>query len=208
MRLKRYIDEQIGGGTVGIIPDSAVILDYPELRQYGSYDCGALALQSVLIYYGMDINETTVIQQLGTTEENGTPVPNMIAGAKFYGLEVEARNGMTIRDLRNAINQEHPTIITLQAWADYDKRHSHGWTYKDRWDEGHYVVAIGYDDSKIYFQDPSDPRRTWLSNDVLDERWHDEDEPGSRKYEHWGMTCMGAPIYRSNQMVFMETRRR
>ena len=208
MRLKKFLKEQIGGGTVGVIPETAVMLDYPELRQFGSYDCGALAIQSVLIYYGMDINETTVVDQLGTTEESGTPVPNMIAGAEFYGLETDARQGMTIDDLKRAIDGEYPTIITLQAWADYDKRHAHGWSYKEKWDEGHYVVAIGYDDKKIYFQDPSDPRRTWLSYAVLDERWHDQDSPGGTKYEHWGMTCKGAPMFRSNQMVFMEKRKR
>lgn len=108
MRLKKFLKEQvvdIGGGAVGVIPNDAYVLDFPELRQVGSYDCGALALQSVLVYYGMDINEETVTKQLGTTRAHGTPIKNMIAGAEYYGLDIEARTNMTIKDLITNIDK-------------------------------------------------------------------------------------------------------
>ena len=204
MRLKKFISEQqIGGGAVGIIPDTVTILDFPELRQSYDYDCGALSLQSVLVYYGLDMREEMVMKQLGSSEAHGTPITMMIAGATYYGIDVDTRNDLTIDDLKNSIDNGWPVIIALQAWADYDRRHEPNFSYNDIWNEGHYVVAIGYDDQKIYFEDPSDPRRTWLSYPLLNDRWHDQDDTGE-KYIHWGMICRGSPIFRSNQMVYME----
>ena len=191
--------------VIGIIPSRVKLLDFPELRQTFMYDCGALSLQSVLVYYGLDINESSVMQRLGTTEKSGTSIENMITGAKSYGIEVVHKVGMSIEDLKSSINCGYPTIISLQAWVSEERlRKEPNFSYKDVYDEGHYVVCIGYDDQdlKVYFEDPADPRRTWLSWDTLSERWHDQDDNG-KKYERWGMTCIASPVFRRNQVVFM-----
>lgn len=44
---------------------------------------------------------------------------------------------------------------------------------QDDWDDGHYVVVIGFDRTRVYFEEPSlDGRRGWLSHQELLDRWH------------------------------------
>jgi len=202
MRLKNYLTEQ------DMVPKDAKILNYPEFRQVYTWDCGANALQTVLIYYGIDVREKTLMNQLGTTSEHGTPVINMveiIKGAEYYGLEAEDKDDMTIDDLKHAIDNGWPTIIAIQAYMDKDDQDEHAIEYKNNWNEGHYVVVIGYDDKNIYFEDPSDTKRTFLSYDEFNDRWHDMDDDG-KKYEHWGIICKGKPSFKSNAITYLESK--
>lgn len=40
-------------------------------------------------------------------------------------------------------------IVAIQAWAE------EGVDYNNDWDDGHYVVVIGYDSDNMFFMDPS-----------------------------------------------------
>jgi hypothetical protein len=44
-----------------------------------------------------------------------------------------------------------PPMVCLQAWSE----DSDGLTWRERWEDGHYVVVIGYDNENLYFMDPS-----------------------------------------------------
>jgi predicted double-glycine peptidase len=58
-------------------------------------------------------------------------------------------------------------------------------SYAEEWDSGHWVVAIGYDDDKVYFEDPWIPHaRAYLTWDELDDRWHDLDYDNSKVYRY------------------------
>jgi len=79
-----------------------------------------------------------------------------------------SKEGMTIDELKDYLDEEKPVICNIQAWGEPK--------YYKTADSGHYVVAIGYDDEKIYFEDPSiDEHRGYLSYKDFDKRWHDKE---------------------------------
>lgn len=174
------------------------ILTFPELRQVYSFDCGANALQSILTYYGYDIREEEIMRMAGTTEENGTSPSGLMSVAKKYGIPNEFHENLTIDFLKKCIDNGFPVIISLQAWVDDPDRID----WNNTWDEGHYVIAIGYDNRRIYFEDPSSTKRTSLTFEELDERWHDIEEDG-KKYYHHGIIFKGIPKYRYNDIEHM-----
>jgi len=61
---------------------------------------------------------------------------------------------MRADDLRQAIDDGHPTLVTLQAYRESNR------PYRELWDDGHWVVAIGHDKRQILFEDPSAFHRT------------------------------------------------
>lgn len=74
--------------------------------------------------------------------------------------------------------------------------------WKNDWTDGHYVVAIGYDRGKIYFEDPYAYERTFLSFRELNDRWHDV--AGGNIYNHFGIALYGkAPKFKSRRMIHM-----
>ena len=88
---------------------------------------------------------------------------------------------MSVEDVILKIKRQQPVILVLQAWTDMRRVN-----WKHDWVDGHYVVAIGYDDKHIYFEDPSSFMRTYLSFKELDERWHDVDAH-NKKIDHVGV---------------------
>lgn len=158
-------------------------LKFPELRQVYHWDCGANAIQSVLVYYGFDIRED-VIMELANTNKRGTPIKGINIVAKKYNLSIKSGK-MTIDDVKKYIDKKTPVILLVQAWT---KTKNVNW--ENDWVNGHYVVAIGYDSKKIYFEDPSACSRTYLSYDELQKRWHDIDDNG-KKYINWGVAIFG-----------------
>src|SRR3989338_4435827 len=144
------------------------ILDFPILRQTYDYDCGAKATEAVLGYYGLDIREEKIIKIAKTTKE-GTPINGIKKVAKKYNLKCKAKE-MNIEEIKDCINKNIPVILLLQAWTEKKKPN-----WKEDWVDGHYVVVIGYDKKKMYFEDPSSILRTYLNLKELKDRWHDED---------------------------------
>jgi uncharacterized protein YvpB len=71
--------------------------------------------------------------------------------------------------------------LRLQAWSLENKT-----DWKTDWENGHYVIAIGYDDKKIYFEDPWCATRSFLKYQELIDRWHDVDTDG-KKYVNLGI---------------------
>jgi predicted double-glycine peptidase len=76
-----------------------------------------------------------------------------------------------------------PVILILQAWAEKTNV-----DWENDWIDGHYVVAIGFDEKNIYFEDPSSVLRTYLSFEELKKRWHDADTNG-KKYINYGIVA-------------------
>jgi predicted double-glycine peptidase len=173
-----------------------VLLEFPELRQAFEYDCGANALQSVLAYYGIELSEELLIKE-AKTSHSGTAVINVAKTAKNHGLKVVSRK-MTTEDIKKYLNEKIPVIVLLQAWSG---KKNPDWV-KDWWD-GHYVVAIGFDTSKIYFEDPYAFKRAFLTCQELEDRWHAI--VWGKKYVNRGIAIYGEnPLYRSRGMVHMD----
>jgi predicted double-glycine peptidase len=173
------------------------VLDFPSIRQTFKWDCGANVVQSVLEYYGIDQREESVIKSAGT-DQSGTSVVGIRRAVKKFGLK-EVAGEMTVDDIKKYINKKIPVIIPLQAWTNKKKVN-----WEENWSDGHYAVAIGYDQKKIYFEDPSSFNRTYLTYSELNKRWHDEGMDG-KKYINWGIAVFGKkPAYNSRKIKHMD----
>ena len=161
-----------------------VMLEFPELRQTFNYDCGASVLESVLVYYGENVREDYLVKNANTNKNDGIFVENIVKTFRSFHLKTVHRE-MTLTDVKKYLRNHVPVVLVLQAWTDKEKV-----DWKHDWEDGHYVVAIGYDQEKIYFEDPSSFERAYLTFEELRKRWHDIDVNG-KKYYNYGIAAYG-----------------
>jgi predicted double-glycine peptidase len=173
------------------------ILDFPELRQTYDYDCGACALQAVLAYYGIERFEGELIKSAKTSKTTGTTIPNLLRLLKASKLKYDSRS-MSPAEAREYIVQGIPVILLLQAWSDKKKK-----DYSSSMRDGHYVVAIGFDDARIIFEDPYVLKRTFLTDQELIKRWHGH--AGGKPILNHGIAVYGKKsTYRPKQTIRMK----
>lgn len=185
--------------TVPASNTTVTILDFPENRQVFDFDCGSNAFQSILTYFGYDIREDKLMGLLKTDKDLGTETHAIVSAAKRYELAtLEGR--FTINDLKVCINKGWPVLICLQAWAEDSTV-----DLSKSWDDGHYVICIGYTSDKIIFEDPSSVERTYLTFKELDDRWHDIGLTPDQKLDHWGCVFYGKkPKFQLGRIVHMD----
>ena len=71
--------------------------------------------------------------------------------------------------LQSILSSGVPVILLLQAWKDDSTP-----PYPIDWDDGHFVVAVGFDSKYIYFEDPWIlGSLTYMTKSELLTRWHD-----------------------------------
>ena len=170
------------------------ILNIVDVRQGTTYSCGTACVQAILNYYGIDKREDALIKQLGTTEDDGTSPEQIIAGLKSYGLTATMKEHSTLDDLRENLRNKIPTIVDIQAWLeDYPPR-----DWSTNWEDGHYVIVIGMDDTNVYFEDPSLLGTSgYLPHAEFIARWHDyEGDPpccdaNDKTYTHLSISVKG-----------------
>lgn len=156
----------------------AIKVHLPNVNQTTEYTCGAAALRAVGSYFGINWDEEKYADLLKTNPKHGTDPNSIVSAARALGLRVSARQNMTLDTLKMWLERGIPVICALQAWGDEEQYTKEG--------NGHFVVAIGYDKEKIYFEDPSlTKERGFLSCDDFMMRWHDKDSRG-RKYVRFG----------------------
>jgi hypothetical protein len=91
---------------------------------------------------------------------------------------------MTDRQLARCLDRGRPVVIMLQAWPATPPLTG----FRDVWDTGHWVVAIGHDARGVYFADPSlEGARGFLSHEALAERWHDVEGAEERHTHRYGV---------------------
>ena len=143
-------------------------LNLPDVKQSYDYDCGAKAVQAVLSYYSIKTKESDLIDQLGTNEKNGTDISSIKKVLKTYDLDVEMGQ-LSIEKLKESLDKNYPVIILLQSYPTKETKKD----WKNTNKNGHYVIAIGYDDDTFTFEDPWVYKRVKISNENLLARWHD-----------------------------------
>ncbi len=163
------------------------MIDLPSGRQAFDFDCGAKALQLVIAYYGIDTREDDLMQQLKCSSR-GTPVKNMISFAEKLGFKVISKCDFSLDEVKQYIDKKQPVIVLLQAWAE---KYMTMYDWRDSYDNGHYVVIVGYFDNIIVFEDPASFRKTWLTEEEFLTRWHDRDPETKAKLERFGMVLTG-----------------
>lgn len=165
-------------------------------RQTYDFDCGASALQVVMEYYGVEMRNDRIRKAL-KTDENGTSYVDMKALAEKHGFTVFAQDNVTLEQLKKFIDDGYPVIVLVQAWAE---RYMTLPEWRKNYEDGHYVVAIGYQDNTIVFEDPSSCRRTWLTEREFLARWHDFDPKLGKKLENFVMVLMGRkPVIKASE---------
>ena len=184
--------------------EKSKLIRLPLCRQSHNFTCGVSCVSSVLRYagYDFDTREDRLFLELGSTPENGTNYMKIVEylesvrldsspdkpvfSTKVISLDYDNSNQKTndndglLREIRTALDDNHPIICAIQAWkddADYSSRSE---------EDGHYVVLIGYskgnDGYLYYFMDPSTSGSyTYLTEDEFILRWHDSLEGKSKR---------------------------
>jgi len=97
------------------------------------------------------------------------------------GYTVSISKNMQVAELKHQLDLGLPVLCLIQAWPERQV------DYQKDWDDGHYVVAVGYDETRIYFMDPSTlGNYTFIPNQEFIDRWHDTD--GKERLVRFGMT--------------------
>lgn len=162
------------------IPKKAIMIDLPNATQVTDYTCGASALLAICSYFGVGPEDEWDFEQEMAMPATGADPIHITTAAKKYGLEVKEYRPMTIKQLEKCLDKGRPVILMLQAWGDGN--------YDDVWTDGHYVVAIGYDDERIYVEDPSiHGSRGYVTRDELEARWHDVEGEHDHHTERLGI---------------------
>lgn len=132
----------------GSILDADVFIDMPNLRQYGTYSCGATCVQMIINWikpYEGDIDLTAYEEELGTTEEAGTPPRNILHYFEKNNIAVSAKEKQTTKELVTALNVKHPILMCIQAWSSAEDGNynvddpANPATYLT---EGHWVMSL------------------------------------------------------------------
>jgi len=169
------------------------LIKIPMVRQPNDYSCGACCVQSILSYYGRELDQKTLEKDTNTSKEAGADHRDIIKCFKSKGLEVELQKGMLLSDLQLFIDEEVPVIVMIQAWAKNPTDLEKGWN------NGHYVVVIGYDENNIYCMDPSVlGNYAYLKRDEFLKRWHDQDM--DIKLRQAGIIVKGVKMYDADRV--------
>lgn len=154
------------------------LVPVPIISQSAPWTCGPAALMATMVYFGVyDEAESRLDRELGATPEDGTPVRSIVAAARRFGLQADARTGLSLAALARELASGAVVIVALQAWAAAEIA-----DWRADWEDGHYVVVVGVTAERVYVMDPS--VRTgyaYLPRDQFLDRWHDYDREGDRK---------------------------
>jgi predicted double-glycine peptidase len=163
------------------IPGGAVRIPLPDTFQQTDWTCGAAAVRAICGYFGCGpATERQYKREMSIPHEGADP-EHLMWGFVRYGLEFRAYHPMTLAQLKASVRRRRPVVLMLQAWGTIGKTEEPRKSYKRIWRDGHWVVAIGYDRSGVYFEDPSiQGSRGFLDYAELEERWHD----WGPRYEH------------------------
>jgi len=173
------------------------LIEIPKTRQATGYTCGVAAVQSVLYYNGIARRQDELEAQLGSGPQHGTNNKNMIQVLEEYGIKTTMCHNMSIDDIVEIIERGGVVICLMQAWHG-DEYHD----YTEEWEDGHYVVATGYDDERLYFMDPSTiDNYTYIEKEEFLTRWHDYDE--DQRYYNAGIVIENDPKYDSKAFLKM-----
>jgi len=156
------------------IPERAIRIQVPDVRQRTDWSCGASALQAVAGYFGVGpAEEAEFARDIGIDPRIGAHPDSIEQAARGYGLQVLQQAEMSYEALRSLLDQGRPVLLMIQAWGN-PQIYTDDEQYVGVWKEGHWVVAIGYDDTGFFFEDPALAAvRGYLTCDGLTKRWRD-----------------------------------
>jgi predicted double-glycine peptidase len=145
-----------------------VLDDVPDVRQSTDYSCGISAMEAVLRYYRVPVDEAALLREAKVDPEVGASLAKLAEIARKRGYVAEIRANLTLEQVEEEVARGRPAIVLNQSWrADPDL------AWADCWDDGHYLVVIGADDDAVYVEDPSiEGARGRIRRAEFVERWH------------------------------------
>ena len=146
--------------TKANLPQKHLIEKVPIYRQ-PYMDCGPTALRMVLNFYGKTLSE----EEIGKARKGrGTSVSDMESYPRSLGFQINSFYDWKKEEMKLLLAQGYPVIALGVRPPD--------WTKGERYSgEGHFVVVVGYDDSKMIFNvhDPNGGRRLQIPYEVFKE---------------------------------------
>jgi predicted double-glycine peptidase len=159
-------------------------------RQTTEYSCGASALQSVLAYWGKDVDERELMALMGTTEEEGTYPEKIAQAARSLGFDAEIRQGLTLDEVQALTADGDPMIALAQVW-----RGSASGPLGEDFNAGHYFTVLGVDADNVYTQDPYVRNcKAFVPRAHFEAQWHHvmgNDVKRNPRLEHLGIVIRG-----------------
>jgi hypothetical protein len=196
---------------------ASLISGVPDIRQDTDYRCGAAASMAVGRFFGVGpetLDEWS--EALGTTAAKSTSPDAIVSYLSALGLEVNARQNMSVDDLAYETREGRPVIVCCQ---DYVAQNSDPRDEAAEWDYGHWMVCLAVqtigDTRFLIFQDSSEenmerlpggdvpkadedpemvveePGRRFVSEKRWLPAWHDEAVNGLL-FDHYGI-AVGLP---------------
>jgi predicted double-glycine peptidase len=156
------------------IPRGAVRIPVPDTRQQTDWTCGAASVRAICGYFGCGASTERQYRRDMSIPPAGADPEHLMWGLLRYGLDFRAYHPMTVDQLKVSVRRGRPVLLMLQAWGEDKRTKEYRKSYERIWQDGHWVVAIGYDSNGVYFEDPSiKGSRGFLAYAALQERWHD-----------------------------------
>jgi len=165
------------GGPVAEVDDAATLPGMPVFQQSLPLSCEAAAVSIATAYWGNQISEWTLIENLpsspnphygfrgsmtgtfGSTEDYGVYAEPFVPLLNQYGFAGHVFYADGDADLlKQEIQQGHPVVVWITNQASIQER-GYEWLDGERFalvPQEHSVVVHGYDDQQVYIADPGD----------------------------------------------------
>ena len=123
-----------------------VLLTLPHFEQSRDGMCLPACTRMMLAYWGQTLSESRIAKILGT-KAFGTPISN-IERLQQQGYQIEF-GSLTVEQLKGHLLNNHPVIVRVwTAMLDYWQAEA----------TSHVVVVVGFDDNRVYLNDPALPQ--------------------------------------------------
>lgn len=167
----------------------------PLHHQQTSYSCGPAAVLAALRYWKKSefarTREAALYGPLRTNKDGTDPQPMTDFLNQQQGLHAEYLTGVGLSDLKRAVDRGEPPIVSIQAWRD--PKRTQDWTTD--WDDGHYLVVIGYDRDNLFFMDPDTiGHYAFIPQGEFMDRWHDIVGPDNVHTDHITIFIRGTTV--------------
>ena len=140
------------------------LLDTPDVRQRGDFDCGAAAVETVLRVLGVRATAAVVLADA----VDGLHPATIEAALRRAGVPVQSGT-MTVADLKHHTALGRPVLCPVAL---------HG---------GHWVVVRGARRDRVFFHCPVDGRLS-AAADAWDVVWRDSTRSG-HPFDRWGIAA-------------------
>lgn len=157
---------------------------FPSVIQANEWMCGPAVVQSMFSFYGVFVFQHDLVQELKTTEERGTDIVKIHKAFKTHNFRIK-KGSFTLKQVKRFIDRNIPVILEIQAWAEEET------DYSTTYSNDHFVVAIGYDETGIIFEDPYIAHKGHIEFEDLENRWHCQYQSRAKRGEHFGVAVLG-----------------